>query len=331
MKSLNEDLKSGNLKQIYLFYGAESYLRRQYLKRFKQTLVKDDDEMNYHYYEGNDTNVSLFIDMAETLPFFADRRVIIWENSNLFKSADEKLYEYLKVVPASTSILFVEAELDKRGRMFKLLSSWGSAVEFPTQSEEVLKRWIGSTLKREKKQITERAAAYLLSKVGMDMENIHNELEKLVCFCLDKDVITEASIDEICTPHINNHIFAMIEAVAGQRQQEALRLYYDLLALKEPPLRILFLIARQFNNLLQIKELKNKGFDNKSIGTKVGLPGFVVGKYIAQSARFKMNELKEAVCACLDAEEAVKTGNMNDRISVELLIVKFSVKLEEKF
>jgi DNA polymerase-3 subunit delta len=324
MKSLNEDLKSGNFKQIYLFYGTESYLRRQYLKRFKQALVKDGDEMNYHYYEGNDTTVSSFIDMAETLPFFADRRVIVWENSNLFKSADEKMYEYLKAVPESTSLLFVESEIDKRGRMFKLLSGLGGAAEFPAQSEDVLKRWIGSTLKKENKQITERAAAYLLGKVGMEMENIHTELEKLICFCRDQDVITEASIDEICTPQIGNHIFAMIEAVAGKRQQEALRLYYDLLALKEPPLRILFLIARQFNNLLQIKELKNKGFDNKSISTKVGLPGFVVGKYIAQAARFKMSGLKEAVNACLDAEKAVKTGNMNDRMSVELLIVAYS-------
>ncbi|MCL2050884.1 MAG: DNA polymerase III subunit delta [Lachnospiraceae bacterium] len=324
MKALNEDLKTGNLKQIYLFYGAESYLRRQYLKRFKQALVSEDDEMNYHYYEGNDTSVSDFIGIAETLPFFADRRVIIWENSGFFKTSDEKLYNYLKAVPESTKILFVEAEIDKRGKLFKLFHSLSSAVEFPVQGEEMLKRWIGTTLKKENKQITERAATYFLDKVGTDMENIHTELEKLICYCLGEDIITEKSIDEICTPHINNHIFDMIEAVAGKRQPEALRLYYDLLALKEPPMRILFLIARQFNILLQVKELKGKGFDNKSIGAKINLPGFVVGKYSNQASRFKMNELKEAVLSCIDAEEAVKTGNLGDRMSVELLIIKYS-------
>ena len=164
MKALNEDLKSGNLKQLYLFYGAESYLRRQYLKRYKKALVSEDDEMNYHYYEGNDTSVGSFIDMAETLPFFADRRVIIWENSGLFKSADEKMYAYLKEVPESTSVLFVEEQIDKRGKMFKLLSSLGGAVEFPTQTEETLKKWIGSILKKENKQITERAANYCLTE-----------------------------------------------------------------------------------------------------------------------------------------------------------------------
>ena len=325
MKALNEDLKSGNLKQIYLFYGAESYLRRRYLKRFKETLVKSDDEMNYNYYEGNDTNVNSFIDMAETLPFFADYRVIIWENSGLFKSADDKIHEYIRRVPESTRILFVEAEVDKRNKMFKLFSTWGSAVEFPVQGEDVLLKWIGSTLKKEGKQITERAATYLLNKVGLDMENIHTELEKLICYCLNDDVITETAIDAVCTPHITNHIFDMIEAVSAKRQQEALRLYYDLLSLKEPPMRILFLIARQFNNLLQVKELKSKGFDNKSIASKVNLPGFVVGKYLNQASRFKMADLKEAVVACVDTDHAVKSGNLNDRMGVELLIVRYSM------
>jgi len=325
MKAFNEDLKSGNLKQIYLFYGAEVYLRRQYLKRFKQALVNSDDEMNYHYYEGNDISVSGFIDMAETLPFFADYRVIIWENSGLFKSTDEKMVEYLKAVPASTRILFVEADIDKRSKMFKLFSGWGSAVEFAVQGEDVLLRWIGSTLKKEGIKITERAAVYFLGKVGTDMENIYTELEKLICYSYGKDVITEDAIDEICTPHISNHIFDMIEAVAGKRQQDALRLYYDLLALKEPPMRILFLITRQFNNLLQVKELKGKGFDNKSIGGKVNLPGFVVGKLVGQAGKFKMGELKGVVSACVEMEQAVKMGNMNDRMGVELLIVKYSL------
>ncbi|MGN1148628.1 MAG: DNA polymerase III subunit delta, partial [Lachnospiraceae bacterium] len=97
--------------------------------------------------------------------------------------------------------------------------------------------------------------------------------------------------------------------------------YYDLLALKEPPMRILFLIARQCNTLLQVKQLKNKGFDNKKIGEKIGLPGFIAGKYVTQASRFKEKELKQAVVRCVEAEEAVKTGRMNDTMSVELLIM----------
>ena len=86
-------------------------------------------------------------------------------------------------------------------------------------------------------------------------------------------------------------------------------------------MRILFLIARQCNMLLQVKELKKKGYDNKKIGEKIKLPGFVAGKYVAQAAKFKTAELRRAVERCVEAEEAVKTGRMNDVMSVEILIV----------
>ena len=125
---------------------------------------------------------------------------------------------------------------------------------------------------------------------------------------------------------IGNHIFDMVSAIAEGKQEKALNLYYELLAQKEPPMRILFLIARQFNLLLQVKELKNKGYDMRSIGEKVGLKGFVAGKYVSQAAKFKEAELKRALTDCVETEEAVKTGRMNDVMSVELLIVKSSMQ-----
>jgi DNA polymerase-3 subunit delta len=324
MKALIEDIKAGHIKQIYLLYGEEAYLRRQYRDKLKQILVRDGDTMNYHYYEGKKAAIPEIIDLAETLPFFADRRLIIWENSGLFKTADEKLTEYLKAMPETTGIIFVEAEVDKRGRMFKLIQGMGGAAEFAGQDEETLKRWIAGILKKENKRISERAAVYLLGKTGMDMDNIKGELEKLICYCLDRDTVTEEDIDAVCTVRITNHIFDMVGAIADKKQDKALRLYYDLLTLKEPPMRILFLIARQFNVLLQVKELKKKGYDHKTIGTKVGLPGFIAGKYAAQAAGFEAADLREALEACVEADEAVKTGRMNDVMSVELLIIQYS-------
>ena len=113
----------------------------------------------------------------------------------------------------------------------------------------------------------------------------------------------------------------MINAIAARQQKQALELYYDLLALKEPPMRILFLIARQCNMLLQVKELSAKGFDNRTIASKIGVPPFVAGKYAGQAAKFKTAALRDAVEKCVEAEEAVKTGRMNDKMSVEILIL----------
>ena len=123
---------------------------------------------------------------------------------------------------------------------------------------------------------------------------------------------------------MTSQIFDMVEAIAMGRQQQALKLYYDLLALKEPAMRILFLIGRQFNLLLQVKELKAKGYDNRKIGEKTGLHSFIAGKYVSQAARFRKEELREALEACVGTDEAVKSGKLNDTMGVELLIVRYS-------
>ncbi len=46
---------------------------------------------------------------------------------------------------------------------------------------------------------------------------------------------------------------------------------------------------------------------------------------IASCARsYRISELRQAVTDFVDAEEAVKTGRLQDVLSVELLIVKYS-------
>ena len=322
--SVKEDIKKGEFKSIYLLCGEEDYLRSQYRDKLKKALTGDDDSMNYHYFEGKDVPIGEIIDLAETLPFFADRRVILIENSGLFKHGGESLAEYLAAPADSACFVFAEKEIDKRSKLFKAVSVKGRAIEFKTQDEAVLKRWVLGMLKKENKNITERDLEFFLEKTGTNMENISKELEKLFCYCMDRDVITGADIEEICTRQVNNQIFDMMNAIAEKKQKKAMELYYDLLTLKEPPMRILFLLARQFNMLLQVKELKKKGHDNKSIGEAVGLPGFIAGKYVTQASRFSTKDLKKAVTDCVEAEESVKTGLMNDILSVELLIVKYS-------
>lgn len=327
MQKLNEEIKTGQLKQVYLLYGEEAYLRSQYRDKLKTALLGDGDPMNCHYFEGKDISVGEVIDLAETMPFFAPRRVIILENSGFFAHGGEQLAEYLAAPAETAYFVFVEPTVDKRSRLYKAISTKGRAIEFKTQDEAVLKRWILGFLKKENKNITERDLNLFLEMTGTDMENIRGELEKLLCYCMNRDVITAQDIEEICTRQVSNQIFDMVSAVALKQQKRAMNLYYDLLTLKEPPMRILYLITRQFNMLLQVKELKNKGCDANVIGEKVGLAGFIAKKYIAQAAKFKETELRAAVRDCVEAEEAVKTGRMNDIMSVELLIVKYSSQL----
>lgn len=320
MQGLLQDIKKQEYSQIYLLYGEEAYLRKQYRDRIKEALIDEGDTMNSHYYEGKDTLIGEIIDLAETLPFFASRRVIVIENSGWFQKGGEKLAEYLPTIPDTTFFIFVETAVDKRSRLFKTVKSKGRVAEFAPQDEQTLKKWILGMLKKEEKNITSASLQYLLERTGTDMAQIKMEMEKLLCYTMGKDEITEEDIDKVCVKRVQNQIFEMINAIANKEQKKALQLYYDLLTLKEPPMRILALIGRQFNLLLQVKELKKRGYSTAVIAEKTGLHGFIVGKYERQAARFTMEELRKSVEACVEADERVKTGRMQDVMSVEMLI-----------
>lgn len=324
MKTIDNDIKMGQLKQAYLLYGEERYLIRQYRDKLKHALVSEGDTMNFSAFEGADLNQKEIIDLAETLPFFADRRLILIEGSGLFKKTADELAEYLGSVPETTFFLFVEAEVDKRSKMYKALTRIGNAVEFKTQTDETLSRWVLGRIRKEGKHITQAAYQLFITKTGTDMGNIDRELEKLLCFAMEKETIEPEDVEAVTTEQISNKIFDMVDAIAMHQQRKALDLYYDLLALKEPAMRIMFLISRQFQILTTVKAMTNQGFGNKDIASKAGCPEWAVRKYQSQCRSFSLDQLRQAVRDGVEYEEAVKTGRMNDQMAVELFIVQYS-------
>ena len=323
MKNIKEHIRQNQFKPVYLLYGTESYLKKLYKDKLKTAILGDSDEMNYSYFEGKGVEVPKVIAAADTLPFFSDRRLIIIENSGLFKSQNN-LADYIKSIPETTHIVFVETEIDKRNRLFKAVKDAGTISEMNGMDEKNLKLWIASLLDKDKKKITGDTILYLLSKTGTDMENIQNEVEKLICYAMDREIITPEDIDAVCTTQISGKIFLMIDAIGSRKQKQALDLYYDLLALKEKPMSILFLITRQFNILIQVKDLAALGYNNTVISQKTGLMPFTISKYLNQGKNFTMKTLKEALQSCVGIEEQIKTGRLMDTIGVELLIVKYS-------
>lgn len=324
MKSLKEDLRSGNLKRVYLLCGEEDYLKNFYKNKLKSAVLPPGDTMNLSVYGGKGIDVREVISQADTMPFFADRRLILIEDSGFFKTASPELADYIPRMPQETCMVFVENEVDKRGKLYKAVKNTGRVVEMKRQDERTLMNWVLSTLRKEKKNITSATMELFLSRTGNDMEFIEKELEKLLCYTIGRDVVTSKDVEDVCTVRTENKIFDMINAIAEKKQKKALDLYYDLLALKEPPMRILYLITRQFNLLMQVKALLAQGFDQNGAAEKLKMQSFIVRNYARQACSFTEEELERAVKDCIEAEEAVKTGRMNDVLSVELLIVQYS-------
>lgn len=321
MQTINEDIKSGQYKKVYLLYGEESFLKQSYKKKLKEA-VAGDDTMNYNYFEGKGLDVNELISLSDTMPFFSDKRLIIIEDSGFFKTFSEALADYLPMIPDTTCIVFVEDAVDKRNRLFKKVKELGHAAEMKRQDSAQLARWAGTILAQNGRKITGSTMNLFLERTGDDMENIRMELEKLISYTMGSDVVTTEDVEAVTTVQVTNKIFDMVNAIVTRKTRLAMDLYEDLLTLKEPPMRILFLIARQFNQLLLVKEMTAKGTDRGTIASKLKIPPFVAGKVSAQAGAFTREQILSYVKGCVEAEEAVKTGKMNDRMAVELLITR---------
>lgn len=324
MKTINEHIKQNEFKPVYLICGEEVYLCVQAKNKLKEALSDPSDTMNVSRYEGKKINVSEVCDLAMTLPFFQEKRLILIEESGWFQQAPDEIVDCIGQLPDTTCIVFVESQVDKRSRLYKAVQKYGYVANMNTPEEKTLMMWMTSLVKQEKKQIKESTMRYFLERTGTDMAHIKNEFDKLFAYVGERDEITREDVETITTQITTSKIFDMLEAIVKGNQKKAMEYYRDLLALKEPPMRILALLVRQFNLMLQVMTMEHKSIPRSEIAKACGIPSFVVGKYVAQGRGYQESELQTILRTCIETEELVKTGRLADGIAIELLIVQFS-------
>ena len=346
-RQLNEGLAKGEFRRVYLLCGEQAYLRLQNRDKLVKALLGDGDAMNLSRYSGSDLSARDVIDMAQTLPFFADRRVVVIENSGLLnpKSAArsvtgsktaaalaeeaDRIADFVPQIPDTAAIVLVEENTDKRGRLYKTIAKsqkdgTGLILECATPEEDDLRAWASGIFRRSGFTIGGRTLALFLSYAGEDMMNIAGEAEKLCCYCLGQREITEQAVKAVCSPRIRDRIFDMIEAIALRDRKKALGIYMDLCALRTAPQVILTLMRRQFGQLVKIRELSGKLPDSE-IARQVGIPPFVVTKKYKPALRmYKSEELLDALEECTRADYESKSGKIDAGMAVEMIIVRHS-------
>ncbi len=292
-----------------------------YKKRLREAIAGD-DTMNYNYFEGKGPDVKEIISLADTMPFFAERRLVLVDGSGFFKSsAPEELVNYIAEIPESTCMVFVESEVDKRNKLYKKVKDNGYAAELKKQDADQLMRWAAGILRKDGKKITRQVMEYFMERTGDDMENIRMELEKLICYTMGREVITKEDVEAVGTVHVTNRIFEMVTAIVAGNTRKAMDLYEDLLTLKEPPMRIMFLIAKQFNQLLQVKELRGRA--RRRVRSRPGEGTAVCGGEADGAGEGVFEGADSFLCGVLcGIGGGCENGRLSDRLAVELLIAK---------
>lgn len=322
MAIINNQIKEENYSKLYLLTGSEDYLVDQYRDKLVSKLTAPDDTMNYIVYKGENAKVEAIIEFADTMPFFADRRVVLVEDSGFFKKGNEKLEPFLEVIPDTTVLIFVEKEIDNRIKLTKQVAKYGTVAVFDAPDDRTLLIWLNGLFGQENLSVDGATLRYLLDRVGNDMNLLVNEVKKLSAYCMDKGSVTRADVDKLSVSIVEDKIFEMMDALAEKKREKMMTLYDDLLTLREAPMKILALIARHFMILLKVQFALSSGTAEYGLASELKIPPYFVKKYIAQSKRFTYDQLLNCNRLCQDTDSAIKSGRMRDKLAVEMLILE---------
>lgn len=324
MKRIEEDIKNNSFKNAYLLCGSQAYLRNVYRDKLVNALVNDGDTMNYTHYEGNDVSIGEVIDLAETMPFLAEHRVIVIENTGYFKTSCEELAEYIPKIPESTIIIFSEEEVNGTYKLYKSVKDNGHIAKFDNLDDKDLRNWIVGRLKREHRQITERALDRFVSICGKDMMFIKGELDKLIAYTYGKEGIYPEDVDAVCTIQIEDKVFLMIDAMFRQNKNEALKLYGDLLMLHTDSFRMFSLIETQLRLLLHLKGMASDGLSTKEMAESLSMNEYRVKKTLPTARKSSKIWVMKGLELCADVEADAKSGRVNPQVGLEMIICTLS-------
>lgn len=330
MKTLKKNWKNHEFSRCYLFYGAETYLIREYEAALTKAILPEGAEMmNHDIFEEKRATAAAIMDAAETLPFLNEKRLVTVRNSEFFQKAGrkeegEKLKAFLADLPETACLLFIEEKAEKTNGLYKAIAKYGQAVEFKKPTEKDLGTWIKKRCRENGVEMSEGVLNLFLQTVDHDMENIDGELQKLMAYKGEEKEIKAEDIRAVCTVSLEARVFDLVKAVAEKRPEKAVQIYRTLLSMKESPYMVLSLITRQFRLILETMLLSQSGMTNDAIGARLEIRDFAVKEYLRQSKRFSAEGWKKALRDCLQTDLDIKSGKAAEETAVELLIMKYS-------
>lgn len=311
---------------ILFFYGEDTYRMRQKLKALKEKFISASlGDTNLAVLDGETVTFDELVRQILAIPFLSKSRLVIVENllKNGKKEVLEKIPDSLAKVPNSTVLVFVEEKPDKRIGLFKKLNKPGQAQEFKLLEDEPLRRWLIREVEKRESKIEPQATSKLIEYVGNDLWRMKNELDKLT---VHRSPITVQDIELLVNPQVESNIFTMVEALGRKDLPLAIKELYKLLKTGQHELYILTMIVWQYRNLLIVKDLseRTKITNSWALAKKAGLSPFVVQKGLAIAQRYSLEDLKEIYRTLSDFDIKIKTGKMESRVALELLIFELT-------
>ena len=329
IEELEKDLKNNILNPIYLLYGEETFLLESSYKKIVKLFGDIVLGINYIKIDENvgEGVASSLISNIETPSFGYEKKLIIVKNSGLFKkTAGANLSEYIsnniENIKDSNVIVFIEDKPEKV-ELLKTIDKYGIICEFQSQKPMQIIQRLKQICNAYKVSVTDADLNYLISVCGTNMQDLINEIRKLIEYAGENGSIKKQDIDMLCIRQIDAVIFDLTNALGNKKIKEGLNIINDLIYIKEPVQRIIFTLYNHFKKLYLTKLAIRY---NKDIASSLELKPnqlFLVSKYKTQSGYFEEGTLRKILEELTDLDANYKVGLIDVNVGLEAILCRY--------
>ena len=319
-KEFLQAVKANSVRGAYLFEGVEENIKAAALAALRGQLLPEGlEELNENLMDNPSTDA--LIAAAETLPFLADKRlVVVREHPALAgkAEADERLTEYMAHVPDSCVMVFLcRGKADARKKLYRAIQKHGAVVTFSPLSDAELNAWIIKAFSALGKRCAPQTASLLAFTVGNDTALLRAEMEKIAALCGERENVADEDVRAVATRSIECTVFEMVDAVVAGQEGRAFSLLKDMLLSGSDRIGILAMLLRQYRLLQHVKIMQFEKKSAQEIKQRLGVAPFAAERCIRQAAAYSGKEIKQAVDICLDTEYRIKSGRLNQEGALE--------------
>ena len=309
-------VENGKFAPLYLLCGDEPYLVERAVKTLLDRAVDPGfRDFNLNVFYGNECKGDEVFSAAQTLPMFAELRVVlVKKGGDLSAAAMEVLLPYLQDPSPSTCLILQAEKVDGRKKFYAEFKKRGEVVEFKRPYENQLGPYVRDEVRAAGKKIDSAAAELLAYLVGNNLQELVSQIEKLCVYCGKKELIGVAEVKAIVSDTKVESVFEFTDALGAKDAGRALRMLTTLLGDGEAPLRILGGVARHYRQLWQVRELLDRKIPSGDMAKASGINPYFLKKVMDQARNYKVSELKLVFERMLELDLAFKSGGMEDAL-----------------
>ncbi len=333
--NLEKELKQGKLNSIYLFYGEELYLLENAVKKIKKLF--GELVLGINYIQIDETNAENIIFDMETPAFGFEKKLIIVKNAGLLKKErkansksnnelQKKLAEYIKEnieeIKESLILVFIEDDISKC-ELTKVIEGNGIVCNFERLKPIDIKRRLKVICNAYSVNVDERNLDLIIETSGTNMQNLINEIRKLIEYTGKGETITKEAVEKLATKEFEARIFDLTDELGKKDIAKAMEILKELIYNKEPVQKILITLYNHFKKIYLTKLCIEESRDVLTVLNLKPNQTFLVSKYKRQAGYFKTNELKKILVELIKLDNNYKSGLIDINIGLEAILCTY--------